>query len=101
MLFWTLPIIFLVLGAFLALGWFFNADSYHSIQKTFGIQITIGVIGNFYLLPALAYTVWFDGSKDLYIIQGFYLIFFCAFAIMTAFKGLMIYREKYILVHKE
>lgn len=101
MLFWTLPIIFLVLGAFLALGWFFNTDTFHSAQETFGIQITIGVIGNFYLLPALAYSVWFDSSKDLYVLQALYLILFCAFVIMTAFKGLMVYREKYILVHKE
>lgn len=101
MLFWAMPLCFVVFGLIYAVGWFFNADYYHSITRIFWIQLITGLIGNVYLLPILAFSMYSGNKEDLAQIQTLYLIFVLGIIIITFGQALLYYRKTYIMVEKE
>lgn len=100
MLFWSMPLCFLIFGVIYAIGWFFNAEYYHSITRIFSIQLIIAVLGHVYLLPILAFSVYFNASDDLEDIKTMYWCFLAGLVIISFGQALLYYRKTYIMVDK-
>lgn len=100
MLFWSMPLCFIIFGVIYAIGWFFNAEYYRTITRIFWVQLAMALLGHLYLLPIFAYNVHFDASKNIEDIKTIYWCFLTGLVIITFGQALLYYRKTYIMVDK-